>query len=353
MDSTVDLFKELRDGRNIGLLAEEIGRLCSSPVNIMEVCGGHTHVIMKFGLNQLLPETINFLHGPGCPVCIIPRERIDQAVALARQDNVVLVTLGDMMRVPGSSSSLIWERAAGRDVRMVYSPLDVIRIAREVPRKKVIYFAIGFETTAPLTAALVEQVTEKGMDNVVFHINHVLVPPALHAIMDSEDVKINAFIAPGHVSTITGVGIYRSISERYGVPVVVSGFEPVDILQSILMIVKQILDGRGEVEIQYTRAVRPEGNTKARELVNRYLEIRESFRWRGIGDIPESGMRLREEFDHLNAETIYRDILPQEPLKDHRLCICGDILRGKAKPPQCKVFGNACTPKNPDRKSVV
>ncbi len=347
MDSTTELFRELRDGRKIEVLAEEIVSAAGGTVNIMEVCGGHTHVIMKYGLGQLLGGAVNFLHGPGCPVCIIPKERIDQAVVLARQEDVILVTLGDMMRVPGSSSSLIRERAAGRDVRMVYSPLDVIRLARENPEKKVVYFAIGFETTAPLTAAVIEQLLQEGMENVLLHINHVLVPPALHAIMDSEDVRIDAFIAPGHVSTITGSGIYESIPERYGLPVVISGFEPVDILQSVSMITEQIRDGRAEVEIQYTRAVRPEGNRRARALVDRYFRLREGFRWRGMGEIPESGLMLREEFSGLDAEVFYRDVLPEAPLEDHSLCICGDILRGKAKPLQCKVFGSACTPKNP------
>jgi len=278
----VDLFRELRDGKKISILAEEICKLYSTPVNIMEVCGGHTHVIMKYGLSQLLPDGINFLHGPGCPVCIIPRERIDQAVVLASQENVILVTFGDMMRVPGSSSSLVKERARGRDIRMVYSPLDVIKIARENPQKKVIYFAIGFETTTPLTAALIHQIINNDIKNVFFHINHVLIAPAMHAIMDSEEVAINAFIAPGHVSIITGTNFYKDISMKYGVSVVISGFEPIDILQGLLMIIKQIIEDRHEVEIQYTRAVTPEGNIKAQDLISRYFTVRNIFRWRGI-----------------------------------------------------------------------
>jgi hydrogenase expression/formation protein HypD len=343
----MDIYRDFRDDRRIQLLAGEIHDRYAGPVNVMEVCGGHTHVIMRFGLNQILPVGITFLHGPGCPVCIIPKERIDQAIALAGQEEVVLVTLGDMMRVPGSSSSLIKERANGRDVRMIYSLLDVIRIAQDNPEKKIVYFAIGFETTTPLTAAVVHEVVRRGVENILFHVNHVLVPPALHAIMDSEDVKINSFIAPGHVSTITGTGIYMGISDKYGTPIVISGFEPVDLLQSVLMIMKQVSDGRHDVEIQYIRAVRPEGNRKAQELVLRYFSVREGFRWRGIGDIPESGLQLKDEFAYLDAENAFKDILPCEPIDDHKLCICGEVLRGKAKPTECSIFGKACTPKSP------
>jgi hydrogenase expression/formation protein HypD len=343
----MNISRELREGRKIRMLAGEIKRLFTTPVNIMEICGGHTHVIMKYCLSQMLPEGLNFLHGPGCPVCIMPRERIDHAISLSRQKDVIIVTLGDMMRVPGSSSSLIKERAMGRDIRMVYSPLDTVKIARENPGSRIIYIAIGFETTSPLTAAVIQHVIESGIDNVLFHINHVLVPPALHAIMNSEDVNIHAFIAPGHVSTITGSFIYKEIVERYGLPVVISGFEPVDILQSVKLIITQLIECRSDVEIQYTRAVTPEGNRKAQMLIERYFNVRKSFRWRGIGEIPESGLELREEYSHLDAEIIYKDILPDEIKEDHGLCICGDILRGKASPVECKVFGSACTPKNP------
>lgn len=350
--SEIDLTKELRSSRKIMALAGEVERVSACRINIMEVCGGHTHVIMKYGINQILPDDISFLHGPGCPVCIMPKERIDHAIALAREEGVILVTLGDMMRVPGSSGSLITERAEGMDVRMVYSPLDIIRIARQNPEKSVVYFAIGFETTTPLTAALIQQSLDEGVSNILFHVNHVLVPPALHAVMSAEDVQVNAFIAPGHVSAITGSSIYDDIAAKYGVPVVISGFEPVDILQSVLMIAEQVRDGRSEVEIQYRRAVTADGNLKAQELTDKYFQ-RASFMWRGIGDIPESALQLREEFNHLNAEEVYRDILPLEGADDHKLCICGDILRGKASPDQCKLFGKACTPGNPAGACMV
>ncbi len=347
MASTFEWFREFRDVRKIEALAAAIADMRPGPLSVMEVCGGHTHVIMRYGRNQLLPTAIRFVHGPGCPVCIIPKERIDQAIALARCDDVVLVTLADMMRVPGSSSSLIRERAGGRDIRMVYSPMDVVKIAADAPEKQVVYFAIGFETTAPLTAALVQTVLERHTENVLIHMNHVLVPPALDAVMDAEDVAIEAFIAPGHVTAITGTGIYRDLCERHRVPVVVSGFEPVDMLQSVQMILEQRAAGRAEVAIQYTRAVRPEGNRKAQALVSQYFTVRDSFRWRGLGEIPASGLALKPEYGCLDAEVRLADRLPVAPVNDHRVCICGEILRGRQEPTQCPAFGRACTPGNP------
>jgi hydrogenase expression/formation protein HypD len=337
----------MRGGKQLLALAEMVRQEQRGPLKIMEVCGGHTHVVMQYGLNQLLPEGISFLHGPGCPVCIMPKGRIDQAIALARQKEVILVTLGDMMKVPGSESSLVRERAEGADVRMVYSPLDVLKIAGENRQKRIVFFAIGFETTTPLTAALVERVLEEGYDNILFHINHVVLPPALHAIMDDEDVGVQAFIAPGHVSVITGAKIYQPVAERYGVPIVISGFEPVDLLQSVLMIVRQSVQGRSVVEIQYFRAVNAEGNRKAQELIERYFTLRKSFTWRGIGEIPESGLRLKEEFSHLDAEKAYKDLLPVAMVEDQSHCLCGEILRGKAVPDQCRLFGRICTPREP------
>ena len=337
----------LRGATEIKSLAAEIEGCITGPLNIMEVCGGHTHGIRRFGLNQLMPRGVRFSHGPGCPVCVMPKERIDQAIALARQDDVILVTFGDMMGVPGSAGSLTRARADGCDVRMVYSPMDSVKIAGENPEKKVVYFAIGFETTAPLTAAVIERVKGEGLDNVFFHINHVLVAPAMDAIMDARDVRVDAFIAPGHVSTITGWAIYREMAERYGTPIVVSGFEPVDILQSVLMIARQIAEGRSEAENQYVRAVTESGNRKARALMDRYFEVRPVFRWRGLGDIPESGLRLKQEFAGLDAESVFHDLLPWEPVDDHKLCICGEVLRGKARPTDCQGFGKACTPKSP------
>lgn len=345
--NNLNIYSDFRDSHKIEALSKEISHQIGSPLNVMEVCGGHTHVIMRYGLKQILPPELQFLHGPGCPVCVMPKERIDHAVALSRQEGVILTTLGDMMRVPGSKTSLLEERAKGADVRMVYSPLDSIRIAKENPEKRVIYFAIGFETTTPLTAALIEMCLNEKVENLFFHVNHLLVPPALHAIMNSEDVKIDAFIAPGHVSTITGTSIYNDIATLYGVPIVISGFEPVDILQSILMIIDQINSRKASVEIQYRRAVRHDGNPRAQEMVERYFTVRDTFRWRGLGDIPRSGLKIKEEYSHLDAEHIFHDLLSWEPIDDHKSCLCGEILRGKAKPPDCKVFGKGCTPNHP------
>ena len=343
----IDYIKDFRDSKRIKALAKQIEKELKSPFNVMEVCGGHTHTIMKYGLKQILPPEIDFIHGPGCPVCIMPKERIDHAIALAQNENNIVATLGDMIRVPGSKSSLQKERAKGKNIKMVYAPFDILKIAQENPDKNVIYFAIGFETTTPMTAALIEKVLQLGLKNVYFHINHVLVPPPIKAIMDSGEAKIDAFIGPSHVSVIAGAKIYQEIVDLYNTPVVVAGFEPVDIMESILWIIRQFNEGRRAVEIQYKRAVNWEGNTKAQEMINRYMETRESFRWRGIGDIPYSALKLKDEYSELDAEKVFADILPNEPIDDHKLCICGDILKGVAKPFDCKVFRTACTPQNP------
>ena len=345
-----DLYDGFRDPDVIRALAAEIAREAArleEPVYLMEVCGGHTHTIMKYGLIQLLPENIRFVHGPGCPVCIMPKERIDHAIALARMEHTILVTLGDMIRVPGSKSSLAQERAAGRDIRPLYTPLDALKIARENPEKRVVFFAIGFETTTPMTAALLEQTEKAGVTNLYFHINHVLVPPAVRAIMEGGEAKVNAFIGPSHVSVIAGSKIYEPLAEAYGTPIVVSGFEPVDVMEGILRVVRQKNEGRGEVELQYSRAVSREGNLKAQELIDRYMRVRGHFRWRGIGDIPSSALELRPEYAKYDAEKVFAGVLSNEPIDDHKLCICGQILRGLANPKECKVFGTACTPSSP------
>jgi len=343
----MELLKKFRDPELVKKLLKAIEREHTGQrLRIMEVCGGHTHAIMRFGLNRLLePLGIEFLHGPGCPVCVMPKERIDQAIAIARQPNIILTTYGDMMRVPGSSSSLIKERAAGRDIRMVYSPLDSVKIARENPDKTVVFFAIGFETTTPMTAGLLEVIRQNNIKNLLVHVNHVLVIPAMEAVM--EESEIEAFIGPGHVSAIIGGNAYKPFVEKHKVPVVISGFEPTDIFESVLRIIRQLKDGRAEIEIQYSRAVTWEGNKKAQELIAKYFEERETFRWRGLGDIPRSGLKLKDEYAELDAEKVFADILPNEPIDDHKLCICGEILKGKAKPTECKIFGTACTPQNP------
>lgn len=345
-----DLYEKFRDPQIIKGLAQAIAKEAESltePLRIMEVCGGHTHTIMKYGLMQILPENITFIHGPGCPVCIMPKERIDHAIALAGIDNAILCTLGDMIRVPGSKSTLAKERAKGRDIRPLYSPMDVLKIAKENPDRKIIFFAIGFETTTPMTSAVIDHVVKNKITNVYFHINHVLVPPAVKAIMDPGLAKINAFIGPSHVSVITGSKIYESLSAAYHTPIVVSGFEPVDVMEGILMMVRQKNEGRQEVEVEYTRSVTRDGNLKAQALIEQYMEPREHFRWRGIGDIPDSALRLKDTYDNINAEKVFAEVLSNEPIDDHKLCICGTILQGLAKPKDCSVFGKACTPNNP------
>ncbi len=345
-----NLYDDFRDAKVIQSLAKEIdkeAKKLDKKINIMEVCGGHTHTIMKYGLLQLLPENIDFIHGPGCPVCVMPKERIDHAYTLAMQEDVILVTLGDMIKVPGSNGSLQNARANGADVRFVYSPLDSLKIAKENPDKTVIFYAIGFETTTPMSAALLESVIKQNITNLLFHINHVVVPEPMRVLLDDKECAINAFIGPSHVSVITGSKIYDEFPANYKTPVVVSGFEPVDVMQSILMIVRQFNEGRCEVENEYGRAVSKEGNVTAQKLIEKYFEKRDHFRWRGIGDIKKSALKLKDEYAKYDAEKIYADILPDKKIDDHKMCICGEILKGKAKPMECKVFGKACKPNSP------
>lgn len=351
--SEVDLIEGFRDPEHMKALAALIKKECHSKINIMEVCGGHTHTIMKFGLSQILPELIEFVHGPGCPVCIMPKERIDHAIALASMPNTILATLGDMIRVPGSKTSLQKLRAEGKDIRSLYSPLDVIKIAKENPDKNVVFFAIGFETTTPMSAVLMQQAIENKLTNVFFHINHVTVPEAVDAIMSGGDAKIDAFLGPSHVSVITGYKIYEPIAEAYHTPVVVSGFEPTDVMESVLRVVRQVNEGKSFVDNEYARAVSREGNLKAQALVNTYFEKRSHFRWRGIGDIPNSALKLKAEYAAFDAEIVFDEVLPKTELNDHKMCICGDILKGRAKPFDCKVFGKACTPSNPMGSCMV
>ncbi len=345
-----DLYDGFRDPEVIKALATSIAKEAeklSEPLHVMEVCGGHTHTIMKYGLKQLLPSNIDFIHGPGCPVCIMPKERIDHAIALSRMENTILCTLGDMIRVPGSKSSLAKERAQGHDIRPLYTPLDALKIAKENPDKNVIFFAIGFETTTPMSASLIKAALAQNVSNLFLHVNHVLVPPSITAIMADGLSKVNAFIGPSHVSVITGSKIYEPLAKKYATPVAVSGFEPVDVMQGILMLIRQKNSGRCEVETQYTRAVNREGNLKAQSLIDTYFELREHFRWRGIGDIPFSALKLRDAFEAMDAEKIFAEYLSTEPIDDHKLCICGTILKGLAGPKDCKVFGTACTPNTP------
>lgn len=358
-----NLYDDFRDGDTIKAYAKIIAKdakKLKKPINIMEVCGGHTHTIMKFGLPQLLPDNVNFIHGPGCPVCIMPKERIDHAYVLSMQPDVILVTLGDMIKVPGSNGSLQDARAKGADVRFVYSPMECLKIAEDNADKTVIFFAIGFETTTPMTAVLVEQVIKLKVPNILFHINHVTVPEVMVELIDSRDVhvdsynnQIDAFLGPSHVSVISGSKIYDKFPKDYGRPVVVTGFEPVDAMQGISMIIKQFVEERCEMEVQYKRVVNHEGNLKAQDLINTYFEKMSLFRWRGLGNVPDSGLKLRAEYANYDAEVKYKDVLPIAEIEDHKLCICGDILRGMAKPQECTIFGTACKPTTPIGSCMV
>jgi hydrogenase expression/formation protein HypD len=327
---------------------EKLGR----EVYIMEFCGGHTHSIMKYGIDELLKGYVRFVHGPGCPVCVMPMQRIDLAIELAKIPNTVLCTYGDLLRVPGSNrKSLLNLRSEGCDVRMVYSCLDVLKIAEENPQKEVIFFAIGFETTTPQTAVLIRKAKAMGIRNLSVVSNHVITPAAIQHILNSPEireigkVRIDAFIGPGHVSVIIGTRPYHYFAEEFQKPVVISGFEPVDVMQSVYMIVRQIKEGRAVVENQYTRFVSYQGNLKAQQLVSEVFELRKEFEWRGLGIVPYSALKIRRSYEDLDAERRFTVELPKP--KEHPACICGKVIRGVALPTDCKLFGTVCTPSNP------
>ena len=350
-----DLYDGFRDAKTIKAFKQIIDedlKNYDGTINIMEVCGGHTHTIMKYGIPQLLNKKINFIHGPGCPVCVMPKDRIDSAYILSLQKDVILVTLGDMIKVPGSKGSLQKARSEGADVRFVYSPMDCLKIADENKDKTVVFFAIGFETTTPMTCALMEQVIKQDIKNILFHINHITVPEVMQVLVQDENCKIDAFLGPSHVSVISGSKIYEEFPLSYNKPVVVSGFEPVDVMQSISMIVKQFKEKRSDLEIEYKRLVSYEGNLKAQELINRYFK-KVPFKFRGIGEVENSGYELKDEFDKYNAKIVYKDILPTQEVKENKACKCPEILKGVAKPTDCKIFGNVCTPTNPIGSCMV
>jgi len=311
----------------------------------MEVCGGHTHTIYKHGIENVLPQTVELVHGPGCPVCVIPMGRVDDAIAVAETPGVIFTSFGDMMRVPGGNGNLLEAKARGADVRMVYSPLDALRIAIANPDKQVVFFAVGFETTAPSTAVTVMKAMQKGITNFSLFCNHVTIVPPLKAILDSPDLRLNGFLGPGHVSTVIGNRPYRFVPQKYGLPLVTAGFEPLDILQAILMLLRQIDEGRCEVENQYTRAVPEHGNPRALEVINTVFELRPHFEWRGLGFISQSALKLREEFAPWDAAL--RFSVPGVRVADPKACQCGEVLKGVIKPWECKVFGTACTPETP------
>ncbi len=338
---------EYRSGELAAKLSHEIESLVEPgrEVRIMEVCGGHTHAISKHGLEDLVPDEVDFLHGPGCPVCVIPMGRVDDAIFLAEQPGITFTTFGDMVRVPGGRGSLLEAKARGADVRMVYSPLDALELARTNPDNEIVFFAIGFETTAPATALTLLRAREAGLRNFSVFCNHVTIGPPLKAILDSPGLRLDAFIAPGHVSTVIGTRTYDFIVRDYARPVVVTAFEPLDILQAVVMVLRQLRDRRCEVENQYTRVVRRDGNPRAIAAIEETMELGETFEWRGLGWIERSGLRLRPEFADWDAEARFE--LPGNRVEDPKACQCGEVLVGAIKPWECKVFGTACTPERP------
>jgi hydrogenase expression/formation protein HypD len=337
---------EFRDESAARGLVKEIAALGQGqPLKLMEVCGGHTHTIYKHGIEDLLPSNIDLIHGPGCPVCVLPMGRIDDAIAIAKMPGVIFTTFGDMMRVPGSRGSLLDAKAEGADVRFVYSPLDALKIARENPQSEVVFFAIGFETTAPSTAVTLLRAKAEGVRNFSVFCNHVTIIPAMKAILDSPDLRLDGFIGPGHVSMVIGMRPYEFVARDYGKPVVIAGFEPLDIIQSVQMIVKQISQKQAEVENQYSRVVRPEGNVKALEAMARTMELRPFFEWRGLGFITHSALKLRRDFADWDAELRFK--VPGLRVADPKACQCGEVLKGVIKPWECRVFGTACTPETP------
>jgi hydrogenase expression/formation protein HypD len=332
-------------------LAEQIARLSSRQLKLMEVCGGHTHTIFKYGIEDLLPENIEMIHGPGCPVCVIPLGRVDDSISLALGREVIFTSFGDMMRVPGSKTNLLEAKAAGADVRMVYSPLDALKIAKKNPAREVVFLALGFETTAPSTAMTVLQADREGVENFSVFCNHIMIVPALKAMLDSPELKLDGFVGPGHVSTVIGTRPYQFVARDYGKPLVVSGFEPLDVLQSVYMIVRQIIEGRAEVENQYSRVVEREGNPKALQVMQEVFEPRDYFEWRGLGSIAYSGMKLSRKYARYDAEVKYE--VAGLKIADPKACQCGEILKGVKKPWECKVFGTACTPETPIGSCMV
>jgi hydrogenase expression/formation protein HypD len=341
---------EYRDGELAQKIAREVHRVTTRPWNIMEVCGGQTHAIVKFGIDELLPKQITLIHGPGCPVCVTPLEIIDKALDIAARPNVIFTSFGDMLRVPGSATDLLSVKAGGGDVRMVYSPLDAVRLAEQNPAKEVVFFGVGFETTAPATAMAVYQAAHKQLKNFSLLTSHVLVPPAMEALLSSPNCKVQGFLAAGHVCTVMGFEEYFPVAAKYHVPIVVTGFEPLDILQGVLMVVQQLESGRAEVENQYARSVRREGNQPAQKL------IREVFRviprkWRGVGEIPQSGLGLNETYAAFDAEKKFgvTEYHVDEPAE----CLSGLVLQGQIKPHECPAFGTKCTPEHPLGATMV
>ena len=351
---------EFRDGELAQNLAASIAAVARPERNysFMEFCGGHTHAISRYGVTDLLPDNVRMIHGPGCPVCVLPIGRVDNAIRLALDHGVILCTYGDCLRVPASDNlSLLKAKARGGDVRMVYSSSDALKIARDNPQREVVFFAIGFETTTPPTALVIRQAAAEGLSNFSVLCNHVLTPSAITHILQSPEVRqygtvpLDGFIGPAHVSTVIGSRPYEHFAEEYQKPVVIAGFEPLDVMQAILMLVRQVNDGRAEVENEFTRAVTRDGNLKAQALVSDVFELRRSFEWRGLGEVPYSALKIRPQFAAYDAEVRYG--LGYTPVADNKACECGAILRGVKKPQDCKLFGTGCTPETPMGSCMV
>jgi len=341
---------EYRDAAAAEKLRKAIEQIATRDWTLMEVCGGQTHSIVKFGIDELLPKKIELVHGPGCPVCVTPLELIDKAVMIASRDDTIFCSFGDMLRVPGSEKDLLMVKANGGDVRIVYSPLDAVKIAQENPGKQVVFFAVGFETTAPANAMAVHQAKQLCIKNFSILVSHVLVPPAMEAVLSSPHNRVQGFLAAGHVCTVMGYKEYGPIAKKYHVPIVVTGFEPVDILQGIYMCVKQLEEGRCEVENQYTRSVRIEGNRPAQELVSKVFRVMPR-KWRGVGEIPQSGLGLTDEYQPFDAEK--RFDIATYTADESPECISGLILQGIKKPNECTAFGTRCTPEHPFGATMV
>ena len=338
---------EFREPELISKTAQEIHRLAGTERHycMMEVCGGHTHAIYRFGLKDILPENIELIHGPGCPVCVLPMGRIDDGLSIAQDPNVIFAAFGDMMRVPGTQGSLLEHKARGMDVRIVYSPSDALKLARMNPERHVMFFAIGFETTAPSTALTLMRAKAEGIRNFSVFCNHVTIIPAIRAILDSPDMRLDAFIGPGHVSTVIGCRPYEWIARNEGKPIVVSGFEPLDMLQSVVMLLHQLRKGEAKVENQYKRVVPWEGNRAALRAMAEVFELRPYFEWRGLGFISQSALRLRDSYAEWDAEQRFQ--VPGIRVTDPKAAQCGEVLKGVLKPHQCKLFGRECTPEHP------
>ena len=345
----VDEFRDPEKAKTLlkeidGLVAE-IPTVKERSLHIMEVCGGHTHSIFKFGIETMLPDCIELIHGPGCPVCVLPMGRVDDCIAIAETPGVIFTTFGDAMRVPGSKKSLLQAKAEGCDVRMVYSPLDALQLAKDNPDKEVVFFGLGFETTMPSTALTVLQAEADDVKNFSLFCNHITIIPTIKAILDSPDLRLDGFLGPGHVSMVIGNSPYNFIANHYKRPLVIAGFEPLDVLQSIWMVLKQIKEGRHEIENQYNRIVPDDGNNVALQSIGKVFELREFFEWRGLGSIDHSGVKIREEYAAFDAERKFS--LPALKIADPKSCQCGEVLKGAIKPWDCKVFGELCTPETP------